>query len=301
MSLGETIYRLRTEKNLSQGDLAERLEVSRQSVSKWENDSAVPDLAKIVKLSELFEVSLDELVKGERTPERGYNAVLQDENESSKMEVKSGYNNVQANVQTGFPGRKIAGTILFCMAFLVALLILIASGSLLGVIVALPFLICGMICFAVKKHVGLWCAWAIYLLTDIYLAFATGISRISILYVVRYMFHWTVGTIVALVLFLGLAALIVITALCLGKVPLASLIKGKKQMLTAWIAWIGLHLVAFLFGHSAVFRYITEHMGLLWGVYALISVVLNWVRVLAFTVAAVATVRYVKSKKATDI
>ena len=69
MSLGETIYRLRTEKNLSQGDLAERLEVSRQSVSKWENDSAVPDLAKIVKLSEVFEVSLDELVKGEKAPQ----------------------------------------------------------------------------------------------------------------------------------------------------------------------------------------------------------------------------------------
>ena len=63
MSLGETIYKLRIEKNLSQGDLAERLEVSRQSVSKWENDSAVPDLAKIVKLSEVFDVSIDELVK----------------------------------------------------------------------------------------------------------------------------------------------------------------------------------------------------------------------------------------------
>ena len=37
MSLGETIYRLRTEKSLSQGDLAEMLEVSRQSISKWEN------------------------------------------------------------------------------------------------------------------------------------------------------------------------------------------------------------------------------------------------------------------------
>ena len=48
MSLGETIYRLRTEKNLSQGDLAEMLKVSRQSISKWENNSAVPDLEKII-------------------------------------------------------------------------------------------------------------------------------------------------------------------------------------------------------------------------------------------------------------
>lgn len=65
MNLGETIYNLRKEKKLSQGDLAEQLSVSRQSVSKWENNSAVPDLDKLVKLSTIFGVSLDELVKGE--------------------------------------------------------------------------------------------------------------------------------------------------------------------------------------------------------------------------------------------
>lgn len=297
MSLGETIYRLRAEKNLSQGDLAERLEVSRQSVSKWENDSAVPDLAKIVKLSEVFEVSLDELVKGENTAKSAENTVLQEENGTVKTEVKSGYNDVSTNTQIGFPSRKIAGTILFCTAFLVALLMLITSGSLLGVIVALPFLVCGILCFAVKKHVGLWCAWALYLMTDIYLAFATGISRISILHLLR----WTVASMVAWGLLIALAVLIVITVLCLGKVPLVSLAKGKKHMLAAWITWIGLHVVAFLFGHSAIFRYITEHMGLLWGVYAFISVVLDWARVLAFTVAAVFTVRYGKSKKASGI
>ena len=69
MSLGERIYKLRTKKNLSQGELAERLEVSRQSVSKWENNNAVPDLEKIIALSEIFEVSLDELVKGKKIVE----------------------------------------------------------------------------------------------------------------------------------------------------------------------------------------------------------------------------------------
>ena len=65
MNLGENIYRLRTEKNMSQGDLADALEVSRQSVSKWENNSAVPELEKLVKMAELFEVSLDSLVTGQ--------------------------------------------------------------------------------------------------------------------------------------------------------------------------------------------------------------------------------------------
>lgn len=62
MTLGENIYRLRSEKNMSQLDLADALEVSRQSVSKWENDSAVPELEKLMKMAKLFEVSLDELV-----------------------------------------------------------------------------------------------------------------------------------------------------------------------------------------------------------------------------------------------
>lgn len=64
MSLGTNIYRLRTGRNLSQGDLAEALGVSRQSISKWETDSAVPDLDKLLALSDLFGVSLDTLVRG---------------------------------------------------------------------------------------------------------------------------------------------------------------------------------------------------------------------------------------------
>ena len=65
MSLGENIYRLRSEKNWSQTDLADALEVSRQSVSKWENDTATPDLERLIKMKELFDISLDELVFGE--------------------------------------------------------------------------------------------------------------------------------------------------------------------------------------------------------------------------------------------
>lgn len=64
MKLGENIYRLRMGRNLSQGDLADLLDVSRQSVSKWENGVAVPDLDKLLKLSILFGVTLDDLVNG---------------------------------------------------------------------------------------------------------------------------------------------------------------------------------------------------------------------------------------------
>ena len=69
MNLGENIFKLRSEKGMSQGDLSNVLEVSRQSVSKWENNSAVPELDKLLKLSDLFGVTLDELVKGRKEPE----------------------------------------------------------------------------------------------------------------------------------------------------------------------------------------------------------------------------------------
>ena len=64
MSLGENIYYYRTRQNRSQSDLADLLAVSRQSVSKWENDSAVPDLDKLIKMSSVFDVTLDALVFG---------------------------------------------------------------------------------------------------------------------------------------------------------------------------------------------------------------------------------------------
>ena len=63
MSLAEKIATLRGERKLSQGDLAEKLEVSRQSVSKWETGQSVPELDKLIKLADLFGVSVDQLVR----------------------------------------------------------------------------------------------------------------------------------------------------------------------------------------------------------------------------------------------
>lgn len=67
MTLAEKILHLRTQQGLSQLELAERLGVSRQSVSKWETGQSVPDLDKLIKLSDLFGITVDELVReGER-------------------------------------------------------------------------------------------------------------------------------------------------------------------------------------------------------------------------------------------
>lgn len=65
MSLGQKIYELRTAKNLSQDELAETLGISRQSVSKWETDIATPDFDNMLKLCDVFCVTLDELAERE--------------------------------------------------------------------------------------------------------------------------------------------------------------------------------------------------------------------------------------------
>ena len=64
MSLGERLYELRKKKGLSQEEVAEKLNVTRQSVSKWETDESKPDFDKIVPICELYEISTNELLNG---------------------------------------------------------------------------------------------------------------------------------------------------------------------------------------------------------------------------------------------
>lgn len=64
--IGKFIKQLRIENNLSQNELAEKLIISRQAISKWECGITIPDSQMIVKLSEIFNVSIDELFAGER-------------------------------------------------------------------------------------------------------------------------------------------------------------------------------------------------------------------------------------------
>jgi transcriptional regulator with XRE-family HTH domain len=66
MSFGKNLQRLRKEKGMSQESLAEILEVSRQAISKWESGAAYPEIEKLIALSDLFGVSIDYLIKGNK-------------------------------------------------------------------------------------------------------------------------------------------------------------------------------------------------------------------------------------------
>ena len=69
MTLGEKIWRLRESQHMSQEELAEKLSVSRQTVSNWENDKAVLDAEKLATLCAVFGVSADDVLSGEGIPQ----------------------------------------------------------------------------------------------------------------------------------------------------------------------------------------------------------------------------------------
>lgn len=65
MSFGENLINLRKQKGWSQDDLAENLDLSRQAISKWENDTSKPDIDNIKKISKIFSVTIDDLLNND--------------------------------------------------------------------------------------------------------------------------------------------------------------------------------------------------------------------------------------------
>ena len=68
MPFGQNVQRLRRAAGLSQEELAERLGVTRQAVSKWERDSAYPEMEKLARMSQLFGVTVEALLNGDPAP-----------------------------------------------------------------------------------------------------------------------------------------------------------------------------------------------------------------------------------------
>lgn len=67
MSIGERITQLRKQRNMSQADLSRAMDVSRQAVSKWENDQTSPDTIKLIQLADVLDTEVEYLATG-RTP-----------------------------------------------------------------------------------------------------------------------------------------------------------------------------------------------------------------------------------------
>ena len=145
MTLGEKILALRTQKEMSQEELAAALEVSRQSVSKWETNQSVPDLDKIIRLADLFGVTVDELVReGERPqPPQPEPRIVYVERERRGL----------TGVQKAGVCMEIAGGVLALMG--------LAGMGLLAVLLGAALLILGLPLLLAKKHPFLIMGWLV--------------------------------------------------------------------------------------------------------------------------------------------
>ena len=109
MKLSEKIVRLRKSCGMTQEEMAERCAVTRQPISKWEADIALPETEKLLILSEIFGVSLDTLLRDERTldavrknPQCGPNAEKSDVRGHSHQRKPGGQ--CQGQLVCGFQG-----------------------------------------------------------------------------------------------------------------------------------------------------------------------------------------------------
>ena len=141
MTLGEKILALRTQKEMSQEDLAAALEVSRQSVSKWETNQSVPDLDKIIRLADLFGVTVDQLVREGERPEPPEPRVV-----------------YVAEGRRGLTGPQMVGVCLEVLGGILLLLGVAGLGAVAAVIGAALMLL-GLPLLLAKKHPWLILGW----------------------------------------------------------------------------------------------------------------------------------------------
>lgn len=130
MNLAEKIRELRKSRYLSQEQFAEKLGISRQSVSKWESGQAMPELDKIVLLSEIFGVTTDSLLKGDgASPER-----------HPDWENPSHWNDMAGSVLTAIgTGLNVIGLLLFAVVWYVWQTPLAFGAGLLPQIISCTF------------------------------------------------------------------------------------------------------------------------------------------------------------------
>ena len=216
MCIGKKIYELRTAMNLSQGNLADLLDVSRQSVSKWETDAAVPDLDKLIRLCDVFSVTLDELTG----------------------RAASGERNISPAVPAAeCPARhqRVIGYILLAVSLLAAIIVWALTEREEDLYIPVPAiaaaLTCSLLCLFVRQHAGYWCIWTV----------AAPIVLLS-----PYLVGMPVCT-TSNILFVVFAAIMVLAAKKLF--PEATVkSSGKKTVfiLTGWIFLIGLRVLGYV-------------------------------------------------------
>ncbi|MBQ8504564.1 MAG: helix-turn-helix transcriptional regulator [Clostridia bacterium] len=206
-SIGERIYELRKKNNMSQGDLADRLDVSRQTVSKWENNSSVPELEKISHLSEIFSVTTDYIIKGKDEAAPVTKAC---EEQPEPVYVYVHNTGSEAIV------RKYVGIVLAVIFALITVLLIIIGGEFYAVGTG-GVAVLGLLLALNTKHPYLIASWITYIATIIILPFFTSISPFLIfdptIYTEGYLVHFIITYSIWIIFF----ALILRTAVIIRK------------------------------------------------------------------------------------
>lgn len=157
-SMGERIYELRKKNNMSQGDLADKLDVSRQTISKWENNTSTPELDKILHLCEVFSVSSDYILRG-----------IVEETENSKEEANQTVIKEQtviiekkADIRTIFASGLLINAMFFLFLYPKLFYIPLCFGA-----VAVILLLC-------KKHAVYYSLWLVFICVNIFCSVGTA-------------------------------------------------------------------------------------------------------------------------------
>lgn len=209
-TLGERIYKYRTARGLSQLELSELLEVSRQSVSKWETDVAVPELSKLVKMAEIFEISLDALVLGKEDEPK---------EDLPREEVPAPAPQIEkvretSRMKMGF------GFFFLGVGVLLSFLVLLSVGDIFSaLIIFIPFGLSAFFCLRQFRHAALWCVDSWYICIMAYFCYATGVywvpDIISLIHID--VFGLTLQTIMSFIFFFMLIFFIFLTVFAYRK------------------------------------------------------------------------------------
>lgn len=130
MTFGKKLFELRKNAGISQEQLAEKLDVTRQAISIWENDNGYPEVEKVIMISKIFDVSVDYLLNSENIGEEADNA------ESDNYDILE--NNLTSEL------RKIRIMSFGMLAFALIFLLIIAFGN-MGILVSIPLFIIGIV------------------------------------------------------------------------------------------------------------------------------------------------------------
>lgn len=206
MTLGEKISKLRTTNKMSQGDLAEKLNVSRQSISKWETNASVPELDKLIQLCDLFGISLDELVRSDN---------LEAGDDREEDVPPSPPQQTQIVIQHSLTTQKIVGFILLALGLLCCLMALFAGSGLL--IIGGYIIFCSILCLLIKRYACLIIGWITIIQVIVLTPFFTGVRIFSVFNPGYYKYGLGINQIISIVMWLLVAFLIFFTAKAIWK------------------------------------------------------------------------------------